>query len=88
MTVSAVVIHPQDNVACLLRDHRQGECPVLANGPAAALATDTPMGHKIALRPIDKGEPVIKFGSVIGCATTAIAAGDHVHLHNLEGGLR
>ena len=88
MTISAVVIHPGDSVACLLRDHRAGECPVLPSGPAPALGRDTPMGHKIALVPLRKGEPVIKFGAVIGHATADIAPGEHVHLHNLRGGLR
>ena len=88
MTISAIVIHPGDNVACLLRDHRAGECPVMASGPAAALSEDVSMGHKVALVALRTGEPVIKFGAVIGHATADIAPGDHVHLHNLEGGLR
>ena len=88
MTVSAIVIHPDDTVACLLRDHREGECPVLCSGFAAALKSATPMGHKIALTVIRKGAPVIKFGAVIGHATVDITPGEHVHLHNLQGGLR
>ena len=42
----------------------------------------TPMGHKIAVRPIPAGEAVVKFGQIIGYATTDIAAGAHVHVHN------
>ena len=42
-----------------------------------------PRGHKIALRQIAGGEPVVKYGQVIGHATRGIAAGDHVHVHNL-----
>lgn len=87
MIVSAVAIHPEDTVLCLLRDHRAGECPVLASGTAPALTSDTPMGHKIALVAHADGAPVIKFGAVIGHATQDIAPGDHVHLHNLRGGL-
>jgi altronate hydrolase len=86
--ISAIVIHPGDSVACLLRDHRAGECPVLASGPVAALSGETPMGHKVALFAIRKGEPVTKFGAVIGYATADIAPGDHIHLQNLQGGLR
>ncbi len=40
-------------------------------------------GHKVALRAIAAGEPVRKFGHVIGRATRDIAAGEHVHVHNL-----
>ena len=41
-------------------------------------------GHKYALKAIRAGENVIKYGSPIGHATEEIAAGDHVHTHNLR----
>ena len=40
-------------------------------------------GHKIAAEDIAIGMPVIRYGHIIGQATVAIAAGDHVHGHNL-----
>ena len=40
-------------------------------------------GHKVALRRIAVGEPVIKYGSPIGTATAVIAPGAHVHTHNV-----
>jgi len=43
-----------------------------------------PSGHKVALRAIAEGEVVRKYGQVIGLATQAIAAGAHVHVHNLD----
>jgi altronate hydrolase len=42
-----------------------------------------PFGHKIATRAISQGEPVRKYGQVIGVATKDIAAGAHVHVQNL-----
>lgn len=42
-----------------------------------------PVGHKIARQAIRAGEPVIKYGDVIGQARCDIAAGDWVHEHNL-----
>ena len=42
-----------------------------------------PLGHKLARRPIAPGEKVRKYGAPIGTATRAIAAGEHVHVHNL-----
>jgi arabinonate dehydratase len=42
-----------------------------------------PRGHKIALKDLNAGDVVIKYGQIIGVASTAIRAGDHVHLHNL-----
>jgi len=42
-----------------------------------------PVGHKMALRPITKGEAVIKYGYPIGTASADIAAGEWVHDHNV-----
>ena len=41
-----------------------------------------PQGHKLARHAIAAGQPIRKFGQIIGYATAAIAAGDHVHSHN------
>ena len=43
-----------------------------------------PAGHKIAARAIKAGEAVRKYDTVIGFAANDIAAGDHVHTHNLR----
>lgn len=48
------------------------------------VADDIPYGHKIALQPVRKGEPIIKYGEQIGIATEDIAVGQHVHVHNVE----
>jgi len=42
-----------------------------------------PPGHKLATRPIAAGQPVRRYGQIIGFATTDIAPGQHVHSHNL-----
>lgn len=41
-------------------------------------------GHKYALRNINRGEYIIKYGFPIGIATENIKAGEHVHSHNLK----
>jgi altronate hydrolase len=43
-----------------------------------------PMGHKIARVPIKKGDPVKKYGEVIGKAKCNIDEGEWVHSHNME----
>jgi altronate hydrolase len=43
-----------------------------------------PRGHKVAVLECAAGAPVLKYGQVIGLASAPIAAGDHVHSHNLE----
>lgn len=40
-------------------------------------------GHKYAIRAIAAGEDVVKYGMSIGHATADIAAGEHVHVHNV-----
>ncbi len=43
-----------------------------------------PLGHKIALGDIKKGETIYKYGHDIGRAVAAIAKGRHVHVQNLK----
>ena len=45
-----------------------------------------PPGHKLAVREIAPGQPVRRYGQIIGFAAQAIAAGQHVHVHNLAMG--
>ena len=45
---------------------------------------DTPIGHKIALADIRKGDTVWKYGQDIGKAVADIKKGEHVHTHNLK----
>ncbi|CAH0279093.1 UxaA family hydrolase [Peribacillus simplex] len=42
-------------------------------------------GHKFAVKAIEQGADIIKYGEVIGAASAFIPAGTHVHVHNLEG---
>ncbi|MGI9423857.1 MAG: UxaA family hydrolase [Hyphomicrobiaceae bacterium] len=39
-------------------------------------------GHKMAIAKIQKGQPILKFGQIIGFASEDIAPGAHVHTHN------
>ncbi len=41
-----------------------------------------PAGHKVAVRPIAVGEPIHRYGQIIGFATAPIGAGQHVHVQN------
>jgi altronate dehydratase small subunit len=87
-TSRAIVVDERDSVATALADLAAGEVLALRVGGAdyrIALRAPVVFGHKVALVALEAGEPVIKYGEVIGRATEAIAPGDHVHLHNLEG---
>ena len=41
-----------------------------------------PAGHKVAIKPIAQGEPIRRYGQIIGFATQPIAPGQHVHTQN------
>lgn len=45
---------------------------------------DVPIGHKIALTDIRKGDTIWKYGQDIGVAAANIAKGEHVHVQNLK----
>ncbi|HUC40460.1 MAG TPA: UxaA family hydrolase, partial [Gemmatimonadales bacterium] len=79
----AVRIHPADSVAVAVRALIAGEELAVA-GERVVLAEDVPAGHKLALRPVARGQTVIKYGFPIGAATAPIAPGAWVHTHNLK----
>ncbi len=83
MPQMAIVLAPRDNVAMVTTDVRPGAA-VAVNGDVLAVQDPIPFGHKIALSTISAGDDIIKFGVPIGKATTAIARGQHVHIHNIE----
>jgi altronate hydrolase len=82
----AVVLRPEDDVAIARCALRAGSVLADSSGPLTARA-DIPPGHKIARRAVPAGTAVRRYGQVIGFATTDIAAGDHVHTHNLAFGV-
>ena len=45
---------------------------------------DIPIGHKIALNPLKKGDTIIKYGEDIGKMVADAGSGEHVHVHNLK----
>ena len=75
-------LHPDDAVAVAREDLPAGTQVPLDAG-VLVLRDDVPAGHKVAVRDVPAGGQVRKYGSLIGLATAPIAAGDHVHVHNL-----
>jgi altronate hydrolase len=71
-----------DDVGLVREDVRRGTPVRTAEGVHAALE-DIPAGHKVAVRTIDAGARVRKYGEVIGIAQREIPPGSHVHVHNL-----
>lgn len=81
---SALRLKDDDDVAVALRPLAPGQA-VRFGGEPVAVAAEIPTGHKFATRPIAGGALIRKYGQVIGRATQAIPAGQHVHVHNVEG---
>lgn len=77
-----IVISDRDNVATALDPLSPGET-IDANGRQIVVRESIAGGHKVALSPIPRGGPVVKYGSPIGTATADIEAGSHVHTHNV-----
>ena len=88
MPQSAIVVDKKDNVATALRQLEQGNSvrvEIEDHAVDVTLLQTIPFGHKFALKDIESGEPIIKYGEVIGLATTKVMKGEHVHVHNVEG---
>ncbi|WP_434631825.1 UxaA family hydrolase [Thermoanaerobacterium thermosaccharolyticum] len=86
--VNAILIDDRDNVVSVIEQIRKGD-DVNYETKESKLITlkaleDIPIYHKIAIRDIIKGSPVIKYGEHIGVAADNIKAGMHVHEHNVR----
>ena len=85
--IQAIVMKPDDNVATVVEAVEAGLEVSVDIGGAKMIITviePIPFGHKFALREIISGQPVKKYGEIIGIATQDISMGQHVHVHNLE----
>lgn len=78
MSAAFLTLDPADSVAIALRDLPEGE-----GLDGLTLREPVPLGHKIARQDLAAGDPVLKFGQVIGAALAPIRRGDWVHSHNL-----
>ena len=85
--LQAIVMKAKDNVCTVIEDIAPEVVAGMEVGGEilrVQAAEAIPVGHKMAIRDIDLGENIIKYGEVIGRATQPIQKGKHVHVHNLE----
>ncbi len=75
-------LHPDDSVVIA----RATLLPGAPIGENMVARQRIPAGHKVAVRPIGPGEPIRRYGQIIGFAAAPIGAGEHVHVHNCEMG--
>jgi altronate dehydratase small subunit len=89
MASNAMQLNAKDNVAMALDNLSKGIVAEIAcndgSKSTVTLNEDIPFGFKFAVRPIANGEPILKYGQVIGVASAAINPGTLVHVHNVEG---
>ena len=81
----AVHLRPQDNVAVARKPIPSGTTFAF-DGGTFTLPKGIGMGHKFALVAIKEGDPIHKYGQVIGFAGRNVAPGEHVHVHNVTAG--
>lgn len=81
--MQTIHLSPSDNIVVLVRSVEAGG-QVLIGGQEYSLPEALALGHKLACRDIACGEKILKYGAPIGSATRPIAAGEHVHLHNMK----
>lgn len=77
-----VLDEERDNVGIAVHGLQPGEIFEAASR-SIRVQTVVPTGHKVALRDLLPGDWIVKLGQPIGEATVPIAAGEHVHSHNL-----
>jgi (2R)-sulfolactate sulfo-lyase subunit alpha len=78
-----IKLHPDDNVQIVVKEIKAGEL-LMVNKTVISAGKNVQIGHKIAEQPIANGQKIIKYGVPIGSATTDIAIGIHIHLHNMK----
>jgi altronate hydrolase len=81
-------LHPNDNVAIATFALSPGSDVVvkLASGERMTLQVEgeIPPGHKVAIYELAPGDPVRRYGQVIGTAAVKILPGEHIHSHNIS----
>jgi len=87
--MTAIKIHPDDNVATLIDDvEEKSEVTIISSDGETVqrvmAKNSIQLAHKLAIANIEKDADVIKYGEVIGRATQPIKEGAHVHVHNVE----
>lgn len=84
----ALVMDARDHVATAIKDLQAGDRITYMMQEQIyelSLVDAIPFGHKLAIQDIAQGTDIRKYGEVIGRTTLPVSAGQHVHVHNVEG---
>jgi len=77
-------MNPEDNCATSLVEIPENTELEIESGEKININQKIPFGHKFALRKVNKGDLVKKYGQIIGIATEDIKIGDWIHTHNIK----
>jgi len=77
-----IKVHPSDNVAIIVNPDGLSAATKFADG--LTLKEPIPQAHKVALRDLQRGDPVRRYGQIIGFAVRPIAVGSWVHEDAIE----
>jgi len=81
--LAVIRLNPLDNVLIARQALPQG---LHLDAEAITVRQPIPSGHKLATERVEQGQPLRRYGQIIGFASQAINAGDHVHVHNVQMG--
>ena len=91
MSQTDLIIHDEkDNVAVVvIETTKKGQdCNawIMENDKTVKInsISEIPLGHKIALKDLNEGDTILKYGHDIGKVIKPIKKGDHVHVHNVK----
>jgi altronate hydrolase len=80
---AVIRLNPLDNVLVARKPLAQG---LYLHIEGITVRQPIPSGHKIATERVEQGQPLRRYGQIIGFASQVIDAGDHVHVHNVQMG--
>ena len=78
-----ILLHPNDNILVCVAQIRAGD-HIDIDGQSITISIDIGVGHKLARHALSIGDKVIRYGAPIGSLTNNVAAGEHVHMHNMK----
>ncbi len=81
--LAVIRLNPLDNVLIARQALPQG---LRLDAEAITVRQPIPSGHKLATERVEQGQPLRRYGQIIGFASQAIDAGEHVHVHNVQMG--
>jgi len=81
--LAVIRLNPLDNVLIARQALPQG---LHLDAEAITVRQPIPSGHKLATERVEQGQPLRRYGQIIGFASQAINPGDHVHVHNVQMG--